>query len=34
MKVVIIRSPKVLRYVLSKIFDIKIERSKKQKDKA
>ena len=30
MKVVIIRSPKVLRYVLSKIFDIKIEGTKKK----
>jgi len=28
MKVVIIRSPRVLRYFLSKIFDIKLEKKK------
>ena len=31
MKVVVIRSPRVLRYFLSKIFDVKIEKKKKGK---
>lgn len=30
MKVVVIRSPRVLRYFLSKIFDVKIEKKKKK----
>ena len=31
MKVVVIRSPRVLRYFLAKIFDVKIEKKKKEK---
>ena len=29
MKIVIVRSPKVLRYILSKIFNVSLEKSKK-----
>ena len=32
MKVVIIRSPRALRYFLSKIFDIKIDKGSKGKN--
>ena len=32
MKVVIIRSPRALRYFLSKIFDIKLDKKPKKKD--
>ena len=30
MKVVVIRSPRVLRYFLSKIFDVKIDKSREK----
>ena len=29
MKIVIVRSPKVLRYILSKIFNVSLEKSEK-----
>lgn len=29
MKIVIVRSPKVLRYLLSKIFNVKLEKNEK-----
>jgi len=30
MKIVIVRSPKVLRYLLSKIFNVKLEKTEKR----